>query len=80
MPDHCFSKEIFPNIESKPPLRQLEAIASRPIASHLREKTNTCLTTTSFQVVEVTFFFFLTTAANIYITLNQSLFKLKPQK
>ena len=30
---------------------QLEAIASRPVASYLGEETNTCLTTTSFQVV-----------------------------
>jgi len=30
---------------------QLEAIASCPIASHLGEETNTCLTTTPFQVV-----------------------------
>ena len=28
MPDHSFSKEIFPNIQSKPPLMQLEAISS----------------------------------------------------
>ena len=28
MSDHSFSKEIFPNIQSKPPLVQLEAIAS----------------------------------------------------
>ena len=33
------------------PLKQLEAIASHPIASYLGEETNTCLTTTSFQVV-----------------------------
>ena len=51
MPDHSFSKEIFPNIQSEPPLMKLEAVASHPIASYLREETNTCLTTTSFQVV-----------------------------
>jgi len=51
MPDHSFSKEIFPNIQSKPPLTQLEAIASRPITSYLGEETNTRLTTTSFQAV-----------------------------
>jgi len=50
MPDHSFSKEIFPNIQSKPPLMQLEAISSHPIASYLGEETNTRLTTTSFQV------------------------------
>jgi len=42
---------MFPNIQSKPPLMQLEAIASRPIASYLGEETNTRLTTPSFQVV-----------------------------
>ena len=51
VPDHSFSKDIFPNSQSKPPLMQLEAIASHPIASYLREDTNICLTTTSFQVV-----------------------------
>jgi len=50
MPDHSFSKEIFPNIQPKPPLTQLEAMASHPIASYLREETNTHLTTPSFQV------------------------------
>jgi len=50
MPDHSCSKEIFPNIQSKPPLAQLEAISSRPITRYLGEETNTCLTTTSFQV------------------------------
>jgi len=51
MSDHSFSKEIVPNIQSKPSLTQLEAIASRPIASYLGEETNTCLTTTSLQGV-----------------------------
>jgi len=51
MSDHSFSKDIFPNIQSKPPLMQLEAISSRPIASYLGDETNTCLTTTSFQAV-----------------------------
>jgi len=51
MSDHSFSKEIFPKIYSKPPLTQLEAISSRPVASYLGEETNTCLITTSFQVV-----------------------------
>ena len=49
--DHSFSKEIFPNIQSKPPLVQLEAIASHPIACYLGEEANTCLTTTSFHIV-----------------------------
>jgi len=51
MPDHCFSKDIFPDIQSKPPLMQLEAIASHPIDRYLGEETNTHLTTPSFQVV-----------------------------
>jgi len=38
MPDHCFSKEIFPNIQPKSSLTQLEAIASRPVASYLGEE------------------------------------------
>ena len=44
-------KKVFPNSQAKPPLMQLEAIASHPITSYLGEETNTCLTTTSFQVV-----------------------------
>ena len=51
MPDCSFSKEIFPDIYSKTPLMQLEAIASHPIASYLGEETNTPLTTPSFQGV-----------------------------
>ena len=51
MSDHSFSKQIFPNIQSKPPLMQLEAVVSRPITSYLGEETNTCLTATSFQAV-----------------------------
>ncbi|KAK4831149.1 hypothetical protein QYF61_015452 [Mycteria americana] len=37
--------------ESKPLLKQLEAISSRPITSYLGEETDPHLTTTSFQVV-----------------------------
>ncbi|KAK4820179.1 hypothetical protein QYF61_021451, partial [Mycteria americana] len=51
MLDHPFSKEIFPNSQSQPPLAQLEAISSRPIASYLGEETDSHLATTSFQVV-----------------------------
>ena len=50
MPDHSFSKESFPNIQSKPPLKQLEAISSHPVTSYLGEETKTHLTTASFQV------------------------------
>jgi len=51
MPDCSFSKDIFPYIQSKPPLMQLEAISSHSITSYLGEETNTHLTPTSFQVV-----------------------------
>ncbi|KAK4832707.1 hypothetical protein QYF61_025168, partial [Mycteria americana] len=51
MLDHPFSEVKFPNIQSKPPLAQLEAISSRPIACYLGEETDPHLTTTSFQVV-----------------------------
>ncbi|KAK4824371.1 hypothetical protein QYF61_014031 [Mycteria americana] len=50
MLDHPFSKEIFPNIQSKPLLMQLEAISSCPITSYLGEETDPHLSTTSFQV------------------------------
>jgi len=49
IPEHSCSKDIFSNIQSKPPLMQLEAIASRPIAGYLGEETNPCLTTPSCQ-------------------------------
>ncbi|KAK4820223.1 hypothetical protein QYF61_021728, partial [Mycteria americana] len=48
--DNTFGKEIFPNIQSKPPLAQLEAISSCFMACHLGEETDTHLATTSFQV------------------------------
>ena len=51
MLDNPFGEEIFPNIQSKPPLAQLEAISSCPIACYLGEETDTHLATTSFQVV-----------------------------
>ncbi|KAK4810067.1 hypothetical protein QYF61_007889 [Mycteria americana] len=39
----------FPNIQSKPPLAQLEAISSCPITFYLGEETDPHLSTTSFQ-------------------------------
>ncbi|KAK4828313.1 hypothetical protein QYF61_025325 [Mycteria americana] len=51
MLDNPFSKDIFPNIQSKHPLAQLEADYSRPITCYLGEETDPHLTTTSFQVV-----------------------------
>ncbi|KAK4826721.1 hypothetical protein QYF61_010974 [Mycteria americana] len=47
--DNPFHEVKFPNIQSKPPLAQLEAIASRPITCYLGEETNPNLSTTSFQ-------------------------------
>ena len=44
MSDRSFSKEIYLNIQSKPPLIQLEVISSRPVTSYLGEETNTHLT------------------------------------
>ncbi|KAK4811045.1 hypothetical protein QYF61_015749 [Mycteria americana] len=55
MLDHPFSKEIFPNIQSKPPLAQLEAISSRPITCYLGEETDPHLSTTSFQAKQPQF-------------------------
>ncbi|KAK4820565.1 hypothetical protein QYF61_001628 [Mycteria americana] len=51
MLDNPFSEEKFPNIQSKPPLAQLETISSCPIACYLGEETDSHLSTTSFQVV-----------------------------
>ncbi|KAK4821882.1 hypothetical protein QYF61_004398 [Mycteria americana] len=49
MLDNPFSEEKFPNIQSKPPLAQLEAISFRPITCYLGEETDPHLSTTSFQ-------------------------------
>ncbi|KAK4825495.1 hypothetical protein QYF61_027650 [Mycteria americana] len=51
MLDNPFSEESFPNTQCKPPLVQLEAISSCPMACYLGEETDPHLTTTSFQVV-----------------------------
>ncbi|KAK4832522.1 hypothetical protein QYF61_023854 [Mycteria americana] len=51
MLDNPFREEKFPNIQSKPPLAQLQAISSRPITCYLGEETDPHLATTSFQVV-----------------------------
>ncbi|KAK4824075.1 hypothetical protein QYF61_010586, partial [Mycteria americana] len=51
MLDNPCSEVKFPNIQSKPPLAQLEAISSRPMACYLGEETDPHLPTTSFQVV-----------------------------
>ncbi|KAK4807082.1 hypothetical protein QYF61_018423 [Mycteria americana] len=49
MLDKPFSEVKFPNIQSKPPLVQLEAISSCPITCYLGEETDPHLSTTSFQ-------------------------------
>ncbi|KAK4824081.1 hypothetical protein QYF61_010592 [Mycteria americana] len=51
MLDNPFSEVKFPNIQSKPPLAQLEAISSCPMACYLGEETDPHLSTPSFQVV-----------------------------
>ncbi|KAK4823556.1 LOW QUALITY PROTEIN: hypothetical protein QYF61_003300 [Mycteria americana] len=51
MLDNPFSEVKFPNIQSKPPLAQLEAISSCPITCYLGEETDPHLSTTSFQGV-----------------------------
>ncbi|KAK4828081.1 hypothetical protein QYF61_023141 [Mycteria americana] len=55
MLDNPFSEVKFPNIQSKPPLAQLEAISSRPITSYLGEETDPHLSTTSFQAKQPQF-------------------------
>ncbi|KAK4822584.1 LOW QUALITY PROTEIN: hypothetical protein QYF61_017170 [Mycteria americana] len=51
MPDNPFGEEFFPNIQSKPPLAQLEAISSCASACYLGEQTDPHLATASFQIV-----------------------------
>ncbi|KAK4810547.1 hypothetical protein QYF61_004510 [Mycteria americana] len=51
MLDNPFSEVKFPNIQSKPPLAQLEAISSCPITCYLGEETDPHLSTTSFQTL-----------------------------
>ncbi|KAK4832426.1 hypothetical protein QYF61_023105 [Mycteria americana] len=46
-------EEKFPNIQSKPPLVQLEAISSHPITYYMGEETDPHLSTTSFQHLNV---------------------------
>ncbi|KAK4823326.1 hypothetical protein QYF61_000928 [Mycteria americana] len=51
MLDNRLGEEIFPNIQSEPPLVQLKAISSCPMACYLGEETDPHLSTTSFQAV-----------------------------
>lgn len=41
MLNKVFSEKIFPSIQSKPPLVQLEVISSSPVNDFLGEETNT---------------------------------------
>lgn len=49
--DNPFHEEMFPNIQSKPPHVQPEAIFSHSVIHYLGEETSPHLGTTSFQVV-----------------------------
>jgi len=49
--DNPFGEAIFPNIQSNPPLKQVEAISSHLITCYLGKETNTDLCPTSFQLV-----------------------------
>ncbi|KAK4817052.1 hypothetical protein QYF61_026360 [Mycteria americana] len=51
MLDNPLGEVKFPNIQSKPPLVQLEAISSCPITCYLGEEKDPHLSTTSFQAV-----------------------------
>ena len=51
MLDNPFGEEILPNIQSKLPLVQLEAVSSHSITCSLGQEPNTHLATASFQVV-----------------------------
>ncbi|KAK4810205.1 hypothetical protein QYF61_011799 [Mycteria americana] len=51
MLDNPLSEVKFPNIQSKPPLAQLEAISSHPVTCYLGEETDPHLSTASFQAV-----------------------------
>ncbi|KAK4829515.1 hypothetical protein QYF61_005154 [Mycteria americana] len=55
MLDNPLGEEKFPNILSKPPLAQLEAISSCPITCYLGEETDPHLSTTSFQAKQSQF-------------------------
>ncbi|KAJ7424515.1 hypothetical protein WISP_28382 [Willisornis vidua] len=51
MPDHSLCKEFLSNVQTKPPLAELEPVSSCSTAGCLREETNPHPATTSFQVV-----------------------------
>ena len=47
-----FCKDVFPDIQPKPLLAQLEAISPCPVTCHKWEETNTTLAAITFQVFE----------------------------
>jgi len=49
---HPFCKEVFPDIQPKLTLAQLEAISPCPVTCHQGEETNPTLTAITFQVFE----------------------------
>ena len=53
IPDHSFLKSFFPNIQPEPPLVQLKAFPSCPIASYVGEEADPHHATTSFLVAIV---------------------------
>ncbi|KAK4828611.1 hypothetical protein QYF61_000063 [Mycteria americana] len=55
MLDNPFGEEVFPKIQSKPPLVQLEAISSHTITCYLGKETDSHLSTTSFQAKQLQF-------------------------
>ena len=50
--NHPFCKEVFLDIQPKPPLVQLEAISPRPVTCHQWEETNSALAVSTFQILE----------------------------
>lgn len=49
--DNPFNQEIFPHVQYKPLLMQLETILSHPVPSYLGEETDAHLATSSVQAV-----------------------------
>jgi len=52
VPNNLFCKEVFPDIQPKPLLAQLEAISPRPVTWHQWEETKPALALSTFQILE----------------------------
>lgn len=63
------SEEMLPNVQSKPPLQQLETFPTRPGSQG--EDPSTALSTSIFQYWEVDFYFFLMLKVKIHIEINE---------